>query len=130
VVKVLDLLDTLRDALADRYEVDREIGRGGMAVVYLAHDLKHRRRVALKVLLPDLSASLAAERFLREIEIAAQLTHPHVLALYESGEVDGLLYYVTPYLEGGSLRDRLRRERRLPVAEAVRIGVEVADALA
>ena len=125
-----DLLHLVRDALADRYEVDREIGRGGMAVVYLAHDLKHRRRVALKVLLPELSVTLAAERFLREIEIAAQLTHPHILALYESGEIDGLLYYVTPFIEGGTLRQRLRRERRLPVPEALRIAIEVADALA
>ncbi|MGZ8470419.1 MAG: protein kinase domain-containing protein [Gemmatirosa sp.] len=120
----------LRDALADRYEVDRAIGRGDMAVVFLAHDLKYRRRVALKVLTPELSVTLAAERFLREIEIAAQLVHPHVLALYESGEAAGLLYYVTPFIEGGTLRDRLRKERGLPVHDAIRIATEVADALA
>ncbi|MGZ8415257.1 MAG: serine/threonine-protein kinase, partial [Gemmatirosa sp.] len=125
-----ELLDMLRDALADRYEVDRAIGRGGMAVVFLAHDLKYRRRVALKVLTPELSVTLAAERFLREIEIAAQLVHPHVLALYESGEAGGLLYYVTPFIEGGTLRDRLRKERGLPVHDAIRIATEVADALA
>ncbi len=95
-----DLLQRLKPAVADRYAIEREIGSGGMAVVYLAEDLKHHRQVALKVLRPDLAAALGGERFLREIEIAAALSHPHILALHDSGEVDGLLYYVMPYVAG------------------------------
>jgi serine/threonine-protein kinase len=127
---VADLLAHLQAALSDRYAVEREIGRGGMATVYLARDLRHRRPVALKVLHPELAFALGADRFLREIEVAANLTHPHILPLHDSGEIDGLLYYVMPYIEGESLRDRLRRETQLPVEEALRIAREVADALA
>src|ERR1051325_8932138 len=97
----------LRDALADRYRLERELGRGGMATVYLAHDLKHKREVAIKVLRPELAAALGPERFLREIETTANLRHPHVLPLYDSGEAGGFLFYVMPLVEGESLRDRL-----------------------
>src|SRR5437870_10811539 len=124
-----ELLARLRGALADRYAIERELGHGGTATVYLAQDLKHGRSVAIKVLRPELAAALGAERFLREIEIAARLTHPHILALHDSGAAGGLLYYVMPYLEGESLRDRLNRERQLPIEEAVRIAREVASAL-
>ena len=124
-----ELLDRLKAALADRYEIEREIGRGGMAIVYLALDLKHNRKVAVKVLHPDLAATLGADRFLREIEIAAKLTHPHIMSLYDSGEAAGLLYYVMPYVEEETLRDRLTREIQLPVEDALRIGREIADAL-
>ncbi|MCZ6754238.1 MAG: protein kinase [Gemmatimonadetes bacterium] len=120
----------LSTALAGNYEIDKEIGHGGMATVYLARDLKHNRQVAVKVLRPDLAAALGHERFLREIEIAANLTHPHILPLYDSGEADGFLYYVMPYIEGDTLRDRIEKEGELPVAEAVRIVREVTDALA
>ncbi|MBE0594833.1 MAG: protein kinase, partial [Gemmatimonadales bacterium] len=119
----------LTAALADRYAVERELGRGGMATVYLAEDLKHRRHVAIKVLRPELAGAIGPERFLREIEIAAGLDHPHILPLYDSGEDDGFLYYVMPYVEGESLRDRLERERQLPIEDALQIAREVADAL-
>ncbi len=125
-----DFLERLTAALADRYRIQRELGRGGMATVYLAEDLKHHRQVAIKVLKPELAAALGAERFLREIEIAARLTHPHILPLHDSGEADGFLYYVMPYVEGESLRARLAREGELPVAEALRILRDVVDALA
>ncbi|UCF21016.1 MAG: protein kinase [Gemmatimonadota bacterium] len=121
--------DALRTALSDRYEIEGEIGRGGMATVYRASDAKHQRKVAVKVLRPELSATLAAERFLREIEIAAALTHPNILPVYDSGKAGGFLFYVMPYIDGESLRDRLGRQPQLPVAEAVRITCEVADAL-
>src|SRR5438046_3348852 len=124
-----EILAGLKAALADRYAIDRELGHGGTATVYLAQDLKHSRSVAVKVLRPELAAALGAERFLREIEIAARLTHPHILSLHDSGEANGFLYYVMPYLEGESLRDRLNREPQLPVEEAVRIAREVASAL-
>ncbi|UCG88196.1 MAG: protein kinase, partial [Gemmatimonadota bacterium] len=124
-----DLLDKLQASLGDRYEVERELGSGGMAIVYLARDLKHDRSVALKVMRPELSASLGGERFLREISIAAKLSHPHILPLYDSGDADGLLYYVMPFVEGESLRDLLDREQQLPLEDAVRITREVADAL-
>ncbi len=124
-----DLLERLSSALGDRYAIEREVGRGGMAVVFLAEDLKHHRQVALKVLHPELTATLGAERFLHEIEIIAGLQHPHILPLYDSGEVEGLLYYVMPYAEGESLRQRLDREKQLAVDESVRITVEVADGL-
>jgi serine/threonine protein kinase/Tfp pilus assembly protein PilF len=124
-----DLLERVRASLAGRYTIERELGRGGMALVFLAHDLRHHRLVAIKVLRPELAAALGAERFLREIEIAAGLTHPHILPLYDSGDADGLLYYVMPYVEGESLRDRLDRERQLPLEDALQIGREVADGL-
>ena len=125
-----DLLDSLREALADRYAVERELGRGGMATVFLAEDRKHHRSVAIKVLHADLAAALGSERFLREIEIAARLQHPHILPLYDSGDAGGILYYVMPYVEGESLRDRLNREKQLPQDDALRITAEVAGALA
>jgi len=109
---VIDPLPRLSAALAERYAIERELGAGGMATVYLAMDLKHHRKVAVKVLRPELGAALGAERFLREIEIAAQLTHPHILQVFDSGEVDGLLYYVMPQVEGESLRDRLERKEQ------------------
>jgi serine/threonine protein kinase/Tfp pilus assembly protein PilF len=122
-------IDRVRDALSDHYAIDRELGRGGMATVYLAQDSKHDRTVALKVLHPDLAASLGPERFLREIQLAARLNHPHILPLFDSGSVDGLLYYVMPYVEGESLRERLDREQQLPVDEAVRHTRSIASAL-
>ena len=124
-----DLFARLRAALAQRYAIERALGRGGMATVYLAQDLKHHRKVAIKVLKPEVAAALGPERFLREIEIAAGLSHPHILALHDSGEADGFLYYVMPYVEGESLRDRLSREKQLPLEDAVRITGEVASAL-
>jgi len=116
-------------ALAERYTVERELGHGGMATVYLAEEKKHARKVAIKVLRPELTASLGAERFLREIGIAARLSHPHIVPLIDSGEVDGLLYYVQPHVPGGSLRERLQREPRLPVKDALRIAQEVGAGL-
>ncbi|HVK00453.1 MAG TPA: serine/threonine-protein kinase, partial [Gemmatimonadales bacterium] len=120
-------------ALSDRYRIEREIGHGGMAIVYLAVDLRHHRKVALKVLRPELAAVIGAERFLAEIRTTANLQHPHILPLHDSGEVQGLqrsfLYYVMPFVEGESLRDRLAREKQLPVADAVQIATEVASAL-
>src|SRR6476661_7309068 len=102
--------DSLRDSLRDRYTVERELGRGGMATVYLAHDLKHDRKVALKVLRPELAAVLGAERFVVEIKTTAALQHPHILPLFDSGVADSFLYYVMPYIEGETLRDKLNRE--------------------
>jgi eukaryotic-like serine/threonine-protein kinase len=122
--------ERLATALAGRYRVDRELGAGGMATVYLAEDLKHHRKVAIKVLREDLAASVGASRFLREIEIAAQLQHPNILPLLDSGNAEGLLYYVMPYVEGQSLRMRLTREGELPVGEAIRLLIEIVDALA
>src|SRR2546429_3342897 len=127
--RLADLLARLQSAVADRYAFERELGRGGMATVYLAQDLKHHRKVAIKVLQPELAAALGPERFLREIEIAAGLNHPHILPLYDSGEAGASLYYVMPYLEGETLRDRLNGERQLPLEDALRITREVADAL-
>ncbi len=124
-----DLVARLNSALAGRYAIERELGSGGMATVYLAEDVKHRRKVALKVLRPDLAAALGPERFLQEIEIAAQLQHPHILPLYDSGEADGFLFFVMPYVEGLSLRDKLAKEGELPIADAVRILRDVVDAL-
>jgi len=122
-------LDRLKAALSLTYTIDRELGRGGMATVYLAQDCKHERLVALKVLHPDLAASLGPERFLREIKTAARLNHPHILALHDSGEADGFLYYVMPYVEGESLRERLDREQILPIDEAVHHARSIASAL-
>jgi eukaryotic-like serine/threonine-protein kinase len=120
----------LAAALADRYRIERELGAGGMATVYLAEDLKHHRRVAIKVLRADIAQALGAERFLREIEIAAGLTHPHILSVHDSGQADGFLYYVMPWVQGESLRQKLAREGALPVPQAARLLHEVADALA
>ena len=124
-----DLVDRLNVALAGRYAVQRELGTGGMATVFLAQDLRHRRPVAIKVLHPELAAVLGPERFLREIETAAGFTHPHILPLHDSGSASDLLYYVMPYAEGESLRQRLKREKQLPLADALRIARETADAL-
>jgi serine/threonine-protein kinase len=124
-----DPFTVLSHALSDRYALDRQIGEGGMATVYLAQDLKHKRPVAIKVLRPELAATIGSERFLREVEMAAQLQHPHVVPVYDSGVADGVLYYVMPFVEGESLRDRLRREGKLPLAEAVRLTREAASAL-
>jgi TolB-like protein/Tfp pilus assembly protein PilF len=119
----------LRAALADRYAIERELGRGGMATVYLARDLKHRRPVAIKVLDPELARALGAERFLREVEVTANLNHPHILPLHDSGEADGFLFYVMPYVEGETLRERMNREGQLPLDDALQITREVAAAL-
>jgi serine/threonine protein kinase len=123
-------IDHLNAALEGRYRVERELGQGGMATVYLAHDLRHERKVALKVLKPELAAVVGAERFLAEIKTTANLQHPHILPLFDSGQVDGSVFYVMPYVEGESLRARLDRERQLPIDEAVRLATEVAGALA
>ena len=128
IESVASALARLSAALSSRYKVERQIGAGAMAVVVLAQDLRHRRPVAIKVLRPELAALMGPERFLREIEIAAALVHPHILPLHDSGDADGVLYYVMPYIAGESLRDRLDREQRLPVAGAMRIAREVADA--
>ncbi|HEV2083666.1 MAG TPA: serine/threonine-protein kinase, partial [Gemmatimonadales bacterium] len=125
-----DVLSRLSAALASQYAIERELGRGGMATVYLAQDLKHHRRIALKVLRPELTMALGPDRFLREIEIAAQLAHPHILPVFDSGEAGGFLYYVMPYVVGESLRSRLVREGQLPVEDAVGIACEVANGLA
>jgi len=125
----VSLPEPLSSALEGRYRIERELGRGGMAVVYLAEDLKHRRKVAVKILAPDVADSIGLERFLREIGIAARLTHPHILPLHDSGAADGHLYYVTPFIEGESLRAHLEREKRLPLEEALRLAREIASAL-
>jgi serine/threonine protein kinase/Tfp pilus assembly protein PilF len=124
-----DLFDRLSAALAQRYRLERELGQGGMAKVFLAHDLKYDREVAVKVLRPDLAAEVGAARFLHEIQTAARLHHPHILPLYDSDQADGLAYYVMPYVTGDTLRQRLARERQLPVSDALEIAREVADAL-
>ncbi|MEO8193449.1 MAG: protein kinase [Gemmatimonadales bacterium] len=123
------MLGKLEQALSGRYEIERELGRGGMATVYLAHDAKHDREVALKVLHPELSSSLGPDRFLREIKVAARLNHPHILPLHDSGESDGFLYYVMPYVEGESLRARLNRAGKLPLDEALYLARGIAGAL-
>ncbi len=120
-------VERLNAAWEGRYRVERELGEGGMATVYLADDLKHERKVALKVLKPELAAVVGAERFLAEIKTTANLQHPHILPLHDSGEADGFLYYVMPYVEGESLREKLDREHQLPVDEAVRIATDIAD---
>jgi eukaryotic-like serine/threonine-protein kinase len=124
-----DFSEHLQSDLANRYRIERELGRGGMATVYLASDLKHDRLVALKVLHPELAHALGPERFLREIQLTARLDHPHILPVHDSGEAAGLLWYTMPYVEGESLRDRLRREVQLPIEEAMRIAREIAEAL-
>ena len=125
----MSTLDRLAAALADKYRIERELGQGGMATVYLAQDLKHDRQVAIKVLRPELAAVIGAERFLSEIKTTANLQHPHILPLHDSGEADGFLFYVMPYVTGETVRDRITREQQLPVADAVRIASEVASAL-
>jgi serine/threonine-protein kinase len=127
---VADLHERLQAALIDRYRIERELGSGGMAIVFLAQDLKHRRKVALKVLRAELAATLGTERFFREIEVAAKLQHPHILPLHDSGEAEGFLYYVMPFVDGENLRGRLTRRGELPVHDAVKLLAEVADALA
>src|SRR6476620_1810847 len=124
-----DTLARLTAAISDKYTIERELGQGGMATVYLAEDLRHQRKVAVKVVHPELAAVLGAERFLSEIRVTAALQHPHILPLFDSGQADGQLYYVMPFVDGESLRDRLHRERQLPVDEAVRLAREVASAL-
>jgi serine/threonine-protein kinase len=126
---VAELLERLGNALSTRYRLQRELGQGGMARVFLAHDLKYNRDVAIKVLRPDLAEEVGAARFLHEIQIAARLHHPHILPLYDSDQADGLVYYVMPYIQGESLRQRLDRERQLPIADALQMAREVADAL-
>jgi serine/threonine-protein kinase len=128
-VSVPKLSERLSRAVEGRYEIEDELGRGGMSMVFQARDVRHDRTVAVKVLLPELAASVGAQRFLREIEIAAGLVHPHILPLYDSGEAEGLLYHVTPLIDGETLRDRLKRERYLSIEEACRITAEVSDAL-
>ena len=124
-----DVAARLAAALADRYTIERELGAGGMATVYLAHDIKHHRKVAIKVLRPELAAVIGAERFLAEIRTTANLQHPHILPLHDSGDADNSLFYVMPFIDGVSLRDRITREHQLPIDDAVRIASEVADAL-
>src|ERR1043166_6103762 len=126
---VLDTQERLQSNLADRYQIERQLGRGGIATVFLARDARHDREVAIKVLHPELSASIGAERFEREIKLSARLQHPHILGLIDSGQADGLLYYVMPFVKGESLRDRLEHEGQLPIEDAVQITLEVADAL-
>jgi len=129
---VTDIVDRLRAGLAERYRIERQLGSGGMATVYLAQDLKHQRLVAVKVLRPELTAALGPERFLREIDVAAHLQHPHILPLFDSGQLgdgSGVFYFVMPYVEGESLRARIIREKQLPIEDAIRLAVEIADAL-
>src|SRR5215216_1930678 len=123
------MLEKLKKALADRYTIAKEIGRGGMATVYLAEDFRHGRDVAVKVLHPDLASALGTDRFLREIRLVARLNHPHILPLFDSGEAGGFLYYVMPFIDGGTLRAKLNRETQLGIEESVRIATQVADAL-
>ena len=125
----MEMTGRIAAALAERYRVERELGRGGMATVYLGHDLRHDRRVAIKVLHPELSAVIGTERFLAEIRTTASLQHPHILPLFDSGSVDGLLYYVMPFVDGESLRQRLDREKQLSIRMAKDIASEVASAL-
>src|SRR6185503_12615286 len=127
---VNELLRRLTAALQGRYVIERELGQGGMAIVYLGRDLRYDRVVAIKVMRPELLISVGNERFLREIQIAARLSHPHILPLFDSGDANGFLYYVMPYVEGESLRARITREGKLPIDDAVRIGIEVAGGLA
>src|SRR4051812_31010516 len=114
-------LETLKAALLDRYDVERPIGRGGMATVYLARDRRHDRRVAIKVMSPELAATIGADRFGREVKIAAKLSHPNVLGVFDSGEAQGLLFYVMPFVEGETLRDKLTRERQLSIDDSIQI---------
>jgi serine/threonine-protein kinase len=124
-----ETMNRLTAALEGRYRIERELGSGGMATVYLAEDLRHHRNVAVKVLKPELAAVVGAERFLAEIETTANLTHPNILPLFDSGEADGFLFYVMPYVEGHSLRQQLEKEKQLPVETTVRMVIDVAEAL-
>ena len=124
-----DIIGRLNAALEGRYSIERELGEGGMATVYLADDVRHERKVALKVLKPELAAVVGADRFLAEIKTTANLQHPHILPLFDSGEADSFLFYVMPYIEGETLRDKLDRERQLPVSEAIGIATAIANAL-
>ncbi len=124
-----DLLPRLAAALADRYRIERELGAGGMATVYLARDLRHDRDVAIKVLRPELAAALGAERFLAEVKITARLDHPHILTLIDSGDADGTLFYVMPFVRGESLRTRLARDKQLDIDDALAITTQIASAL-
>jgi serine/threonine protein kinase len=117
------------EGLGDRYDIERILGRGGMAIVHLAEERKHQRKVAIKVLREDVGVSVGAERFLREIGIAARLSHPHIVPLIDSGQSNGLLYYVSPFVPGGSLRDKLETQKKLPVDETLRIASEVGAGL-
>src|SRR6266542_6633767 len=123
------MLESVKGALESRYSIERELGRGGMATVYLAQDFRHGRSVAVKVLHPELASAVGSERFLREIKLAARLNHPHILPLFDSGAADGFLFYVMPYVEGESLRERLDREQQLPVDEALHHTRAIASAL-
>src|SRR6478672_4384362 len=125
----MDALAQLKQSLSERYDIKREIGKGGMATVFLARDIRHDRLVALKLLNPELGAVLGVERFLSEIRVTANLQHPNLLPLFDSGAADGSLFYVMPFVDGESLRARLDREKQLPIDEAVRIGVAIAGAL-
>ncbi|HYU88906.1 MAG TPA: serine/threonine-protein kinase, partial [Gemmatimonadales bacterium] len=127
---MLDVLETLRENLAPRYDVEREIGAGGMARVFLAVEQHPHRRVAIKVLDPEVSTRLLRERFIREVDLSSNLSHPHIVPIFSAGEVGGLFYYVMPYVEGESLRHRLLRDRKLPLEDALHIASDVADALA
>ena len=120
----------LARALGERYELRDVLGRGGMATVYVAYDRKHHREVALKVMRPDISATIGAERFLKEIQIVARMVHPHILSLHDSGEADGFIYYVMPFIDGGSLRDRVGKDKRMDAEQAIEIATPIADALA
>ncbi len=124
-----EITSRLSTALADRYKIERHLGEGGMATVYLAEDLKHKRKVAVKVLRPELAAVLGAERFVQEITTTANLQHPHILPLFDSGEADSFLYYVMPFIDGETLRDKLNRETQLGIEESVKITTDIAGAL-
>ena len=126
---MIEFVERVRDALGPQYAIIQELGSGGMATVYLAQDLKHGREVAVKVVRPEFAGVLGGERFVREIQIASKLSHPHIVPVYDSGQAGGLLYYTMPYVEGESLRDRLNREKQLPIDDALQITREVADAL-
>src|ERR1700741_2164703 len=125
----MDPYELLKSTLADRYTIERKIGSGGMANVFVAHDVRHNRKVAIKIMHPELAMRIGIERFLREIETTAKLQHPHILPLFDSGRVEQTVFYVMPYIEGESLRARLKRETQIPVADALRIASEVASAL-
>ncbi len=124
-----DTPERLSTALEGRYTVGRKLGEGGMAVVFLAHDERHERDVALKILKPELASEIGADRFLREIKLAARLTHPHILPLFDSGDADGLLFYVMPYIDGESLRERLNRDGQLPLGLVVEMTRQIGAAL-
>ncbi len=124
-----DVAERLANAISDRYTVLSEVGQSGMATVYLAEDVRHHRKVAIKVLHPELSAVLGGDRFLKEIEFTANLQHPHILPLFDSGSAEGLLYYVMPFIDGETLRARMNRERQLPIPDAVRIAVDMSPEL-